>query len=113
LAEIIPYLLALWAGLVLAGINGAAVAFTMRVSIDGLMLLYFAKISKSTLKMLIGPGICVALSMMLCYARLWSEIVTLFAALVIILTLFMSWRMLPERILAKVKRGLNSIAGSK
>jgi len=57
LAELIPYLLLLYVGLGYLGISGAAIAFSIRALADSVILMYWAKVLKSSLRFLCTPAL--------------------------------------------------------
>lgn len=62
LAEVGPYFVLLYFGLEYLGIVGAAVAFTLRASVDTILLLYWTNILKRSILFLIIPFILLFLS---------------------------------------------------
>jgi len=62
LAELIPYVAFLYIGLRVAGINGAAIAWSMRVTADAVILFTLTGISRSAIKTLLGQGLLLAIA---------------------------------------------------
>jgi O-antigen/teichoic acid export membrane protein len=62
LAELIPYVALLYVALRVAGINGAAMAWSARVTADAAILFFLAGISRAAVTALIGQGTMLAVA---------------------------------------------------
>lgn len=62
LAELIPYFVLLYLGLEYFGIAGAAIAFSVRTLVDGVILLYCANILKRSLPFLVTPAVLIVIA---------------------------------------------------
>jgi len=60
LIEVVPFLGLLWIGLHFWGLTGAAVASALRVSLDMLLLSYFAALLRTALRLCIMPAVLLA-----------------------------------------------------
>lgn len=96
LAELLPYLALLYLGLHFAGLAGAALAFSLRVAVDYLLLAGFAGLLRSSLILLAAPvGLLAAAALIATSSTLGSTNWGILATVQIGLTLLWAWRDAP------------------
>ena len=110
LAEVIPYLLLLYAGLHFWGLPGAAVVFGLRTLADCVLLLWFAgnlAVGFSALRvpaLLLLAGLGVAAGLPFCSVLWW-----LAAPGLLLLSLVWSWRNAPLEVRSLARRMVNKL----
>jgi O-antigen/teichoic acid export membrane protein len=99
-AELPPYLLALWVGLKAGGIDGAAIAWTIRVAADSLLLFFFARLNSRALATNAAVG--AALVAAACIGALTFFSVPLLRTVVggglLVVSVWWAWRVAPDSI---------------
>lgn len=99
LLELIPHLLALWLGLAILGVAGAAWAWTLRVALDSFLLFWAARILKSSLRSLL-PAFMLVLSAFLASFLLFDLILwrLLIGGSLITIAIYWSMRIIKPQI---------------
>jgi O-antigen/teichoic acid export membrane protein len=96
LAELLPYLALLYLGLHFAGLAGAALAFSLRVTVDYLLLAGFAGTLRASLHQLAAPGVLLAgAAAIAAWSTPGSPTWGILAAVLLGLTLPWAWRQAP------------------
>jgi len=96
LAELLPYLGLLYIGLHFLGLAGAALAFSLRVAVDYLLLAGFAGTLRSSLTLLAAPGALLAAATLIAISSTpGSPFWGMLAAIQLGLTLLWAWRHAP------------------
>jgi O-antigen/teichoic acid export membrane protein len=105
-AELPPYLLALWVGLKAGGIDGAAIAWTIRVAADSLLLFFFARLYSRALATNAAVG--AALVAAACIGALTFFSVPLLRTVVggglLVVSVWWAWRVAPDSIRIVTRR---------
>jgi O-antigen/teichoic acid export membrane protein len=93
LAELVPFLAVLWIGLHYFGLEGAAWAWTLRATVDAILLFAIAGQLQGWIKLL--PGLAIVAVAPLCAPGTIGEPKTLLALLVVAISLIWSWKVSP------------------
>lgn len=109
-AEILPYGALLYGAILVAGLEGAAAIWTLRVTVDAALLFWFSERDLSRLRWLAGPALVVVLAASAALILpMESPLRWLLLALLLAAALFLSYRMRPQHVDASVRKLLRRL----
>ena len=104
LAELLPYFLMLYIGLIFLGFPGAAIAFSIRSTIDFVALAWLAGQLRTTMHDLVIPGVTISTLVLIVFtAEVGSTVWFALSVLIISISVFRGWITLPEGFKSKLR----------
>ncbi len=109
LSELLPYFIFLYFGIRYWGLTGAALAFSVRSSLDALLLCWLAGLYRTSMRALMEPIIAIcAIFLVAINVQPGSSIWFILSLSLISITLIRAWRTLPQSIKAKISSSIST-----
>lgn len=99
LSEVLPYFLMLYLGLHFLGLLGAALAFSLRASVDSLLLCWIASQLRSSLALIIAPALTICMVISVSIILETGSLAWVVSSMALLFfTLFRAWKTAPHEL---------------